>query len=103
MIFTSVFKVALPTIFASTVLSLDLPAYAALKTSQTAGILEITLHNPKSQINLWSEETQTGLTDIVRRLQHDNQTKVVIFKSDVPKFFTAHLDPLMPGLGMYSG
>ncbi|KAH7139907.1 ClpP/crotonase-like domain-containing protein [Dactylonectria estremocensis] len=86
MIFTRVFAAALPTIFASTVLSLELPAYSALKTSQKAGVLEITMHNPKSQINLWSEETQNGLTDIVHRLQGDNQTKVVIFKSDVPKF-----------------
>ncbi|KAM0145438.1 hypothetical protein ACHAPG_011611 [Botrytis cinerea] len=33
------------------------------------------------------------MTDIVRRLQIDNQTTVVIFKSDVPKFFLNHLDP----------
>ncbi|KAH8585887.1 ClpP/crotonase-like domain-containing protein [Bisporella sp. PMI_857] len=69
-------------------LALDLPKYAALKTSQNNGILEITIHNPASAVNVWSQDTQSGMTDIVRRLQGDNTTRVVIFKSDVPRFFS---------------
>ncbi|KFA51847.1 hypothetical protein S40293_04058 [Stachybotrys chartarum IBT 40293] len=79
-------------------IALDLPQYAGLKTAQNGTVLEVTLHNPNSAINLWSQDFQTGLTDIVRRLQADNETKVVVFKSDVPKFFCAHLDLLMPDI-----
>ncbi|EXM15788.1 Enoyl-CoA hydratase/isomerase [Fusarium oxysporum f. sp. vasinfectum] len=74
-------------------LALDLPKYAALKTSQHNATLEITFHNPASDVNTWSQDIQVGMTDIVRRLQEDNQTTVVIFKSDVPRFFMNHLDP----------
>ncbi|EEU38463.1 uncharacterized protein NECHADRAFT_73232 [Fusarium vanettenii 77-13-4] len=70
----------------STTLALDLPEYRGLKTSQNASVLEITLHNPTSPINVWNHDFQTGLADIVQRLQSDNETKVVIFKSDVPGF-----------------
>ncbi|KAH7251152.1 ClpP/crotonase-like domain-containing protein [Fusarium tricinctum] len=78
--------------------ALDLPEYRALKTAQNGSVLEVTFHNPDSAINLWSADFQDGVTDIVRRLRNDNETKVVIFKSDVPKFFCAHLDLLMPGV-----
>ncbi|KAG5657853.1 hypothetical protein KAF25_007886 [Fusarium avenaceum] len=78
--------------------ALDLPEYRALKTAQNGSILEVTFHNPDSAINLWSADFQDGVTDIVKRLRNDNETKVVIFKSDVPKFFCAHLDLLMPGV-----
>ncbi|KAG9250040.1 ClpP/crotonase-like domain-containing protein [Emericellopsis atlantica] len=62
-------------------------------TSQHDAILEITLHNPVSDVNTWSQDIQVGMTDIVRRLQADNETTMVIFKSDVPRFFMNHLDP----------
>ncbi|EEU34491.1 uncharacterized protein NECHADRAFT_55036 [Fusarium vanettenii 77-13-4] len=77
---------ALASLLVSTTLALDLPEYRGLKTSQNASVLEITLHNPTSPINLWNPDFQTGLADIVQRLQSDNETKVVIFKSDVPGF-----------------
>ncbi|KAL5319760.1 hypothetical protein ACEPPN_012817 [Leptodophora sp. 'Broadleaf-Isolate-01'] len=32
------------------------------------------------------------MTDLVSRLQTDNDTKVVVFRSDVPKYFIAHAD-----------
>ncbi|KAH8658982.1 ClpP/crotonase-like domain-containing protein [Ilyonectria robusta] len=84
--------------FLSTIAALQLPDYRGLKTSQKSGVLEITLHNRDSAINLWNEDFQSGLTDVVQKLQFDNETKVVVFKSDVPKFFCAHLDLLMPGV-----
>ncbi|KAL6416075.1 Enoyl-CoA hydratase domain-containing protein 2, mitochondrial [Ilyonectria robusta] len=87
--------------FLSTIAALQLPDYRGLKTSQKSGVLEITLHNRDSAINLWNEDFQSGLTDVVQKLQFDNETKVVVFKSDVPKFFCAHLDLLMPGVGKY--
>ncbi|KAH6984045.1 ClpP/crotonase-like domain-containing protein [Ilyonectria destructans] len=77
---------ALAGLLVSTTLALDLPEYRGLKTSQNASVLEITLHNPTSPINVWSHDFQTGLADIVQRLQTNNETKVVIFKSDVPGF-----------------
>ncbi|KAL1621618.1 hypothetical protein SLS56_009154 [Neofusicoccum ribis] len=89
---------ALAGLLLQTTNALELLDYTALKTYQNASVLEITLHNPKSPLNLWSQDIQSGLTDIVQRLQVDNETKVVIFKSDVPKFFSAHLDLLMPGV-----
>ncbi|KAM0321919.1 hypothetical protein ACHAQA_009816 [Verticillium albo-atrum] len=88
---------SLATLFASAA-ALDLPEYRGLKTAQNNSVLEITLHNPDSAINLWGVDFQEGLTDIVRRLGNDTETKVVVFKSDVPQFFCAHLDLLMPGV-----
>lgn len=83
---------------ASSVLSLDLPKYTGLKTAQNDSILTVTFHNPSSPVNLWNEDTQNDLTDLVSRLQHENETKVVIFNSDVPRFFVAHLDLTLPAL-----
>ena len=40
-----------------------------------------------------------GLTDIVQRLQNDTETKAILFTSDVPKYFLAHLDVLSQPLG----
>jgi enoyl-CoA hydratase/carnithine racemase len=72
---------------------LELPNYTALKTSLTSGILFVTFHNPESPIiNLWGRNTQSELTDLTGRLEVDNDTKVVVFNSDVPRFFIAHLD-----------
>ncbi|OWY47311.1 hypothetical protein AA0119_g10668 [Alternaria tenuissima] len=78
--------------------ALELPEYAGLKTSLNNSILEVTLHNSKSLRNLWDQDTQDGLTDLVGRLQKDNETKVVIFKSDVPRYFMGHLDLTLPNL-----
>lgn len=83
---------------ASSVLSLDLPKYTGLKTAQNDSILTVTFHNPSSPVNLWNDDTQNDLTDLVSRLQRDNETKVVIFNSDVPRLFVAHLDLSMPSL-----
>jgi enoyl-CoA hydratase/carnithine racemase len=83
-------------------LALDLPEYRGLKTAQNGSVLEVTLSNPDSAINLWGVDFQDGLTDLVARLGNDTETKVVIFNSDVPQFFCAHLDLLMPGVGKKS-
>ncbi|KAK1688944.1 hypothetical protein BDP55DRAFT_506606, partial [Colletotrichum godetiae] len=74
------------------VYSIDLPDYTGLKTAQNGSILTVTFHNPSSPINLWNLDTQNDLIDLVSRLQENNKTKVVIFNSDVPRFFMAHLD-----------
>ncbi|CCF42241.1 enoyl-CoA hydratase/isomerase [Colletotrichum higginsianum] len=67
----------------SSTLALELPKYRGLKTAQNGSVLEVTLHNPDSAINLWSQDFQEGLTDLVQKLQVDNETKVVVFKSDI--------------------
>ncbi|KAM3065062.1 hypothetical protein ACMFMG_006175 [Clarireedia jacksonii] len=80
----------------SSVLALDLPPYPGLRTNQSRpGVLEIAFNSTNSDINIWGEDTVAGLTDIVQRLQNDNETKVVLFTSDVPKYFIAHLDLLI--------
>ncbi|KAH6694290.1 ClpP/crotonase-like domain-containing protein [Leptodontidium sp. MPI-SDFR-AT-0119] len=86
---------ALAGLLLTNALALDLPGYAGFKTSQHNNILEITLHNPTSTVNAWSQDMHVSMTDIVRRLQEDNETKVVIFKSDVPRFFCNHFDPAL--------
>ena len=91
-------SLAMATVMASSVLSLELPKYTGLKTAQNDSILTVTFHNPSSPVNLWNEDTQNDLTDLVSRLQTDNETKVVIFNSDVPRFFVAHLDLTLPAL-----
>jgi enoyl-CoA hydratase/carnithine racemase len=73
--------------------ALELPQYKALRTSQEKpGILEVAFHFPNTTINLLNQAAVTDLTDLVQKLQVDNDTKVVVFKSDVPKYFIAHGD-----------
>ncbi|KNB17065.1 enoyl-CoA hydratase [Fusarium oxysporum f. sp. lycopersici 4287] len=91
-------NIIIPGALLQSAFALDLPKYRGLKTAQHGSVLEVTLHNPDSAINLWGVDFQDGMTDLVGRLHNDNETKVVIFKSDVPKFFCAHLDLLMPGV-----
>lgn len=93
-----VYGLAFAAAVACPVYTLDLPQYTGLKTSQNASILTVTFHNPSSPINLWNQDTQDDLTDLVSRLQGDNETKIVIFNSDVPRFFMAHLDLTLPAL-----
>ncbi|KAH7411238.1 ClpP/crotonase-like domain-containing protein [Cadophora sp. MPI-SDFR-AT-0126] len=83
---------ALAEILLPSALALELIGYAGLKTSQHNNIIDIAA---QSHINghAWSQDTHFGMTDIVRRLQEDNEIKVVIFKSDVPRFFCNHFDP----------
>ncbi|GKT44314.1 shugoshin protein [Colletotrichum spaethianum] len=92
------YNITLAAFLARHVHSIALPAYTGLKTAQNGSILTVTFHNPSSPINLWNQDTQDDLTDLVFRLQGDNETKVVIFNSDVPKFFMAHLDLTLPAL-----
>lgn len=94
-------NIIIPGALLQSAFALDLPKYRGLKTAQHGSVLEVTLHNPDSAINLWGVDFQDGMTDLVGRLHNDNETKVVIFKSDVPKFFCAHLDLLMPGVGKH--
>ncbi|RYO65576.1 hypothetical protein AA0116_g2102 [Alternaria tenuissima] len=82
----------------SSVQALQLPNYVGLKTSQNNSILDITFHNPNSTLNFWNQDTTNGLTDIVAKLQKDNETKVVVFRSDVPRYWIGHLDLTMPDL-----
>ncbi|KAH6696846.1 ClpP/crotonase-like domain-containing protein [Plectosphaerella plurivora] len=92
MIFTSPYILALATL-AMRVLALDLPNYRAIRTSLIGGVLNVTFHNPDwPQVNFWGQSTQDEMTDLVERLHVDNETKVVVFSSDVPRFFIAHLD-----------
>ncbi|KAF6787090.1 enoyl-CoA hydratase [Colletotrichum sojae] len=85
-------------LFSTTTFALNLPQYTGLKTAQNGSILEVTLHNANSAINLWDQDTQNDMTDLVQRLQVDNETKAVVFKSDVPRFFCAHVDLLIPDI-----
>ncbi|KAF6842502.1 enoyl-CoA hydratase [Colletotrichum musicola] len=82
----------------STTFALNLPQYTGLKTAKNGSILEVTFHNPNSAINLWGQDFQNDMTDLVQRLQADNETKAVVFKSDVPRFFCAHVDLLIPDI-----
>ncbi|RYN90628.1 hypothetical protein AA0120_g5973 [Alternaria tenuissima] len=82
----------------SSVQALQLPNYVGLKPSQNNSILDITFHNPNSTLNFWNQDTTNGLTDIVGKLQKDNETKVVVFRSDVPRYWIGHLDLTMPDL-----
>ncbi|KAI9170536.1 putative enoyl-CoA hydratase/isomerase YngF [Paramyrothecium foliicola] len=98
MLFRLLSTLALAAANLPTTLALELPNYRALKTSLDKGVLRVTFHNPDSPIvNLWSQDTQDELTDLVKRLNVDNETQVVVFNSDVPRFFVAHLDTAIFG------
>ncbi|KAM5354604.1 hypothetical protein ACJ41O_001251 [Fusarium nematophilum] len=110
MLFPRILTLAFATAIFPVAIALQLPDYRALKTSLHSSVLEVTFHNPDAPVvNLWSQDTQDELTDLVERLQNDNETKVVIFKSDVPRFFIAHLDlailagPNKLGVGLIPG
>ncbi|KAH7390202.1 enoyl-CoA hydratase/isomerase-like protein [Cadophora sp. MPI-SDFR-AT-0126] len=78
----------------STIVALDFPAYPGLRLNQSrAGVLEVAFNNPP--VNVWGLDAIAGLTDIVQRLRNDTETKVIMFTSDVPRFFVNHLDLLI--------
>lgn len=79
-------------LLSSVATALNLPTYKTLLTSQSPGVLTVTFHNPDSVVNLWTPQMLLDLTDLVQRLQSDNETKAVVFNSDYPKFFMAHAD-----------
>lgn len=67
--------------------------YTSLRTIHiSAGVLEVTIHSPNSEINLFDSAMLRDFQSLVASLQHDNITKVVVFKSDIPKYFIAHAD-----------
>ena len=79
----------------STTAALEVSTYRGLRIDQSRqGVLQIAFNNPDSEINVWGEDALKGLTDIVQRLQNDTETKAILFTSDVPKYFLAHLDVL---------
>ncbi|KAL5610802.1 hypothetical protein FOBRF1_006919 [Fusarium oxysporum] len=82
-----------------TAFALGLPECRGFKTAQNGSVLEVTLHNPDSATNLRGVDFQHGMADIVRRLRNDTKTKVIVFKSNIPQFFCAHLDLLIPSIG----
>lgn len=74
--------------------------YRGLRLDQSkSGVLQIAFNNSDSEINVWSQDALTGLTDIVAKLKDDNETKAVLFTSDVPKYFLSHLDLLIQPFG----
>ncbi|KAF7959264.1 hypothetical protein EAE96_002778 [Botrytis aclada] len=80
----------------STAIAHDLPIYPGLRTNQSRpGVLEIAFNNTKSEVNVWGEDTLSGLSDVVQKLQNDTDIKVVLFTSDVPLYFLNHLDLLI--------
>ena len=84
----------------STTAALKLPTYRGLRIDQSRqGILQIAFNNPNSEINVWGEDVLEGLTDIVQGLQNDTEKKTILFTSDAPKYFLAHLDVLSQLLG----
>lgn len=90
-------------LFASSSLALNLTTYRGLRIDQSKpGILQIAFNNPDSEVNVWSQDALSGLTDIVQKLQNDTTTKAVVFTSDVPNYFMAHLDLLIQPFGMYN-
>ncbi|KAH9204491.1 enoyl-CoA hydratase/isomerase family protein [Leptodontidium sp. 2 PMI_412] len=73
--------------------SLILPNYTSIITSTAKpGILDVTIHTTNNTINLWNADFVANMKDLVSRLKDDNDTKVVVFRSDVPKYFIAHAD-----------
>ena len=87
-------------LFASASLAFNLTTYRGLRIDQTKpGVLQIAFNNPDSEVNVWSEYALSGLTDIVQKLQNDTEIKAVVFTSDVPNYFMAHLDLLIQPFG----
>ncbi|KAF7679622.1 hypothetical protein GT037_003370, partial [Alternaria burnsii] len=71
-----------------------LPTETYGSTSPDEAFYRSLFNNPNSEINVWGEDVLKGLTDIVQGLQNDTEKKTILFTSDVPKYFLAHLDVL---------
>ncbi|OAL45528.1 enoyl-CoA hydratase/isomeras-like protein [Pyrenochaeta sp. DS3sAY3a] len=81
---------------ATSIAALNLPVYRGLRIDQSkAGVLQIAFNNTDSEINVWGQDALTGLTDIVQKLKNDTDTKAIVFTSDNPLYFLAHLDLLI--------
>jgi len=88
-------------LFISASLALDLITYRGLRIDRSKpDVLQIAFNNPDSEVNVWSQDALSGLTDIVQKLQNDTEIKAVVFTSDVPNYFMAHLDLLIQPFGM---
>lgn len=88
-------------LFVSASLALKLTTYRGLRIDQfKPGVLQIAFNNPDSEVNVWSQDALSGLTDIVQKLQNDTEIKAVVFTSDFPNYYMAHLDLLIQPFGM---
>lgn len=66
--------------------------FKTLALDKDGAILTVTINNTRSEVNVFRQETSVELNELVTILQNDTSTKVVIFKSGNPKFFSAHYD-----------
>lgn len=59
-------------------------------TEHSPAFWRVTFSNPP--LNLFTPETFAALRQLVERLESDDEARVVVFDSDNPDFFIAHLD-----------
>jgi enoyl-CoA hydratase/carnithine racemase len=71
-----------------------MPEYKTLKIDKVGKVMNVILHNPP--INLQDDDMMADLNHLVSFLESDRETKVVVFRSDVPDYFMAHFD-IRPG------
>jgi enoyl-CoA hydratase/carnithine racemase len=69
------------------------PEYGTLKTTNSSGIMNVTINNTFSTINLFDFHFQSDLANLIETLQSNNSgIKVVIFSSGNKDFFLSHAD-----------
>ncbi|UKZ84251.1 putative secondary metabolism biosynthetic enzyme [Trichoderma asperellum] len=73
-------------------MSTSFKTLALHKDGADGAILTVTIKNTRSEVNVFCQETSIELNELVTVLQNDTSTKVVIFKSGNPEFFSAHYD-----------
>jgi enoyl-CoA hydratase/carnithine racemase len=65
-------------------------AYATLRVSREAGIVNVTLDNPP--VNVLDVALMADLRHLLTRLRDDDSIQVIVFDSADPDYFVAHVD-----------
>lgn len=66
--------------------------FTTIETSQSKGVLTVTINNKASNVNLIGQRVLSELDAVISAVKDDANTKVVVFQSGNPTFFSAHYD-----------
>lgn len=66
--------------------------FTTLETSSAKGVLTVTINNKASNVNLIGQRVLAEIDTLMDEVKDDTETKVVVFQSGNPTFFSAHYD-----------
>ncbi|CEJ82423.1 hypothetical protein VHEMI02487 [[Torrubiella] hemipterigena] len=66
--------------------------FTTLETSSAKGVLTVTINNKASKVNLIGQRVLAEIETLMDEVKDDAETKIVVFQSGNPTFFSAHYD-----------